>query len=235
MPGLGKMQEGIFVRRPNRFLAEIELPGDGPVWAHLPNSGRLKELLLPGAAVWIRPVSGVKRRTSYDLVLVEHNITAGSIYVCVDTRLPGAIFTEGLGLGFPSLMKGLTLERAEVRFLRSRIDFLLTASPGQETLVEVKSVTLVENGEARFPDAPTLRGSRHLEDLMQAPALGYEAAVIFIVQRSDAVSFVPNDAMDSLFGARLRQAVKRGVQVFAYSCQVTTGEITPLREIPALF
>lgn len=226
-----------FLRRENRFRAQVLLDGRA-VAAHVPNSGRLAELLTPSARVWILPAGESKRKTVCDLVLAEQTGTL----VAVDARLPNALVTEALAAGSLPPFVDYSQVQAEVRIGKSRLDFLLqrdplaaqvtaTANPGpvtealaqcrQRCWLEVKSVTLVDNGVALFPDAPTTRGLRHLQELQQLRRCGDRAAVVFVVQRQDAVAFSPHLVAHPEFAAALRRAQQNGVEVHAWRCAVT--------------
>ncbi|MHB0859303.1 MAG: DNA/RNA nuclease SfsA, partial [Anaerolineae bacterium] len=224
---LGELQEGVLVRRNNRFLATIMLDGR-EVTAHVSNPGRMTELLVPGCTAFVRVAEGIRRRTGYDLVLVKG---AGTL-VSVDTRLPNALVAEAFReerLAVP----GFTHMQAEVPLGASRIDFRLTGPVGVCWL-ECKSVSLVEGGKALFPDAPTVRGVRHLRELAQVAQVGGRAMVLFVIQRDDAVSLEPNDATDPAFGAALREVVRYGVEVRAHVCRVTRQEVRLAGEVPVL-
>lgn len=214
------------VQRLNRFAVLVTVNGRHEV-AHLPNSGRIQELLVPGTCALLveRPRPG--RKTLYDLLLVclEDQL------VSADARLPNALLKEELLAGRLAPFRHYTVVRPEARYGDSRCDFLLEGPQGR-CLVEVKSVTLVVEGTALFPDAPTVRGARHLETLMAAQRQGYQAAVVFIVQRADAHVFMPNDGADPTFGATLRQAAALGVEVYAYRCRVAETEIHIADAIP---
>jgi len=215
-----------FLRRENRFRATIEIDGR-PAAAHVPNSGRLGELLVPGALVWVSPASTSGRKTAYDLRLVAH----GDVLVSIDARLPASLLTEAWQEGrLPPFADCETLER-EVRAGDSRLDLRLWRS-GEPCWIEAKSVTLVENGLALFPDAPTSRGVRHLEELIRLRSEKERAAVIFVVQRPDAVAFSPNASADSAFARTLCAAAEAGVEILAFTCQVSLMEIVLDHAIP---
>ena len=216
----GSLVPATFVRRDNRFRVQVRVTGRVEA-AHLPNSGRLGELLVPGHAVWLAPADlrrKPQRRMAYDLALVEF---AGRL-VSVDARLPGRLVEEALRHGQLAGFERYTTLRREVRLGESRLDFRLEAEPDEPPCwIEVKSVTLVEDGTALFPDAPTLRGQRHVRELMGAVAHGDRAAVVFIVQRDDAARFRPHDAADPALGQALREAARAGVEVYAWRCRVS--------------
>jgi sugar fermentation stimulation protein A len=224
---------GIFVHRDNRFRVRVNVAGHvEPV--HLPNSGRLGELLVPGHEVWLTPADldrNPQRRTAYDLALVEF---AGRL-VSVDARIPGRLVAEGLHHGQLTGFEEYATVRREVRLGDSRLDFCLEAGSAEPRCwIEVKSVTLVENGIARFPDAPTLRGQRHMRELIGAVKSGDRAAALFIIQRDDAQCFAPYDEADPGFGQILRQAAEAGVEVHAWRCCVNREAIQLLDAIPVM-
>ncbi len=223
----GKLVAGHFVARDNRFRVTAEV-GGRRVWAHLPNSGRLGELLLPGCRILLveRPEAG--RKTGYDLSLVEHD----SRWVSVDARLPNELVEEALRVDRLAPLGGYADVRREVSYGRSRFDFLLEAPGRTPCLVEVKSITLVVAGLGCFPDAVTLRGRRHVEELAAAVGAGYRAVVVFCVQRDDATALRPHDESDPDFGQALRLAARRGVEIYAYSCRVEPGRIAIARQLP---
>jgi sugar fermentation stimulation protein A len=219
--------EGRFLARDNRFRATVEVAGQA-VWAHLPNSGRLGELLVPGRRVLLFARDGAKRKTRFDLSLVEFD----GCWVSVDSRQPNRLVHEALLAGRLAPFVGYPSVRREVRYGRSRLDLLLEAPSRSPCFLEVKSVTLVVDGLACFPDAVTARGRRHVRELAGALADGYRAAVVFVVQRGDAVGFRPHDESDPAFGTALREAASQGVEVYAYSCQVGPGLLEISHELP---
>ncbi len=216
---------GAFIRRDNRFRATVRLEAQD-VWAHVPNSGRLHDLFIPGRPVWLHPAANPHRKTPYDLKLVQ----MPEALVSIDARLPNPLFAEAVTAGrLPEF--ACQHIQPEVRYGDSRLDFRLTGPEGV-CWVETKSVTLVADGVARFPDAPTARGSRHLRELITIVRNGERAAVVFIVQRPDACAFAPAAAVDPLFAQTLAQAAAAGVEVRAYACQVDMTEIRLDRAIP---
>jgi sugar fermentation stimulation protein A len=228
----GTLVEGRFVARDNRFrvTVEVDVPGTGrqAMAAHLPNSGRLGELFIPGRRVILIERQGAQRKTGYDLSLVETE----DRWISVDARLPNDLVAEALArdklwplAGYPSVCR-------EVSFGSSRLDFLLEGPDRPPCLVEVKSVTLVLDGLGCFPDAVTLRGRRHLEELAAATREGYRAAVVFCVQRDDAAGMRPHDESDPGFGQTLRQVAQQGVEIYAYACTVEPGRVELVRELP---
>ena len=218
--------EARFIRRVNRFLAVVELNGCEES-VHVANSGRLRELFLPGASLWLKPAAGPGRKTSYDLALVE---AAGTL-VSADARLPNALVA---GAAVAGTLDGIGTPSAIVRestFGESRFDLMLEHENGRQ-YVEVKSVTLVENGVGLFPDSPTLRGAKHLNTLAEAVRAGHRAAVVFVVQRADATAFAANEPADPALAEASRRAVAAGVEAYAYNCLVTPGEVRLDRRLP---
>lgn len=217
-----KLIPATFIKRDNRFRATIQVEGH-PVRAHLPNSGRLRELLVPGRRVLLAAAQTPGRLTSYDLLMVDLDGTL----VSVDARMPGHLLYEALQSGRFGEFAGYAEAQREVTYGQSRLDLALEGGPdGGRCFIEAKSVTLVEDGVALFPDAPTQRGRRHLGELARARAEGHRAAVVFVVQRDDATSFSPHDEADPAFGQALREAAQAGVEVYAYKCRVSEREVT---------
>lgn len=222
----GPLKAARFLRRDNRFRVVVEVDGQTTM-AHLPNSGRLSELLIPGRDLRLAPMPNPRRKTPYDLKLVRY----AGVWVSVDARLPNPLFAEAFHTGPLPGFEGYNRLQAEVTIGDSRIDFLLSGPTGR-CWVETKSVTLVEAGIARFPDAPTIRGRRHLETLIHAVKRGDHAAAIFVVQRPDAHTFEPHTLADPHFARALRQASTAGVRVLACRCHVSEDEIVLDRLIP---
>ncbi len=214
-----------FLRRDNRFRATVLIEGR-EVWAHVPNSGRLDDLFIPQRPLWLHPATNPARKTPYDLKLVQ----LPQALVSIDARLPNPIFAEAVAAG---RLPEFTCDhiQPEVRFGDSRLDFRLTGPEGV-CWVETKSVTLVQEGVAYFPDAPTARGSRHLRELLAIAEQGERAAVVFIIQREDAIAFAPAASVDPTFSQTLTQVAAAGVAVRAYVCRVTLSEIELDRAIP---
>ena len=206
------MIEGRFLDRPNRFIAHVEIRGNVET-VHVKNTGRCRELLQPGARVWCAGSDNPARKTKYDLITVEK----GSYLINMDSQAPNAAvreWLEGGGLGPAELVL------PEQRFGRSRFDFYLERA-GKGMYLEVKGVTLEDQGICRFPDAPTERGARHLRELTAALEAGYDAAVLFVIQMRPVRWLEPNDRTDPAFGQALRQAAEAGVRVLAVDCHVT--------------
>ena len=222
------IQRARFLARPNRFIAHVDLNGRTEV-CHVKNTGRCRELLLPGAPVYLEASSNPARKTKYDLVAVEK----GDLLINMDAQAPNKVFGEWAaagGLGFVP-----TLLRPETTYGNSRFDYYWEWSQEGEArrgFWEVKGVTLEEGGTARFPDAPTLRGVKHLEELVLARQAGCEAGVCFIVQMAGMDHVEPNDATHPEFGAALRRAAQAGVEVLALECAVEPGRLAAERVLP---
>lgn len=211
-----------FLSRPNRFIAMVELEGQElPV--HVKNTGRCRELLVPDATVYLEPSGNPSRKTAYSLVAVDK----GSLLINMDSQAPNQVVEEALRQGWipPGLHGPITGVRREYTWGNSRFDFYLEAD-GRPTLMEVKGVTLEQDGLALFPDAPTQRGVKHLTELIRAREEGFGAWVVFVVQMAGMTDFAPNDATHPAFGEALRQAKAAGVGLCACSCRVTPDSLT---------
>lgn len=203
---------GIFLSRPNRFIAHVTIEGELCI-CHVKNTGRCRELLVPGAEVYVEKSENPARKTLYDLIAVKK----GGLLINMDSQAPNKAAGEAL----PRLLPGLTLLRAETVFGNSRFDFYAETEQNEKWFLEVKGVTLEENGVARFPDAPTQRGAKHLKELCRCVEEGYRACVLFVIQMKGIRYFTPNTATDPEFAKALRFASEHGVQVRAYDCLVT--------------
>jgi sugar fermentation stimulation protein A len=222
-----EVRQGTFIRRENRFACLVKL-GRKTEMVYLPNSGRLETVLLPGSTVFLAERASPSRTTNYDLVVAALD----GMFVSVDDRVPTELVYDALKKSALSPFAQYSSIRREVPRGRSRLDFLL-GDRATECFLEVKSITLVRNGIARFPDAPTLRGRQHVQSLIWAKKEGYETAILFVVQREDAQSFSPNDEIDADFGKALRLAQRAGVGMYAYKCTVTPTDIELTGRIPA--
>lgn len=215
----------VFLSRPNRFIAQVELDGRTET-VHVKNTGRCRELLLPGRTVYLAPGPAPSRKTKYDLIAVDK----GGLLVNMDAQAPNKVFAEWAQAG--RFADGLTLLRPETVWGRSRFDFYWEAGPGRKGFVEVKGCTLEDAGWCRFPDAPTERGVKHLRELIGCRNAGYEAAVCFVIQMAGMDRFSPNDAAHPEFGQALRDAAQAGVQVFAVGCAVTPDSLIMDKPVP---
>lgn len=211
------MTPGIFLARPNRFIAHVDIGGETQV-VHVKNTGRCRELLVPGCRVWCQESRNPARKTKFDLIAVEK----GNRLINMDSQAPNAAAKEWLLSGGLGKLEDL---RAETVRGDSRFDFSFTKD-GKQCFLEVKGVTLEENGVCAFPDAPTQRGVKHLRGLTALAREGIGAYVLFVIQMADVACLHPNDATDPDFGQALREAAQAGVQVLAMDCTVTPESMT---------
>lgn len=223
----GKILPARFLSRPNRFVARVEAEGEELV-CHVKNTGRCRELLVPGATVWLEESPNPSRKTKFDLIAVEK----GDRLINMDAQAPNKVFGEWAAAG--GFREGLTLLRPETTYGSSRFDFYWESSKSRG-FVEVKGVTLEEDGVVRFPDAPTLRGVKHLDELVKAREAGYEAAVCFVIQMENVRWFAPNDETHPEFGQALRRAAQAGVEILAMDCAVTPQSLTMGKSVPIRF
>ena len=208
---------GIFRSRPNRFIAYVEIEGREEM-CHVKNTGRCRELLTPGATVWCRYDANPSRKTKYDLIAVQK----GERLINMDSQAPNVAVKEWLAAGGMGAIGNL---RGEVTHGDSRYDFAFEKN-GRQCFLEVKGVTLENDGVCAFPDAPTERGVKHLRGLQKAAQDGFGAYVLFVIQMSDVTYLHPNDVTDPTFGQTLRDAAVAGVSVLAVDCAVTPDAMT---------
>ena len=214
------------VARPNRFLAICRL-GTAEVEAHVPDRGRCLDLLIPGQRVVLVAATGPLRRTLFTALLAEAKSAPG-VWVSLDPAGAPRLVEAALGAGLLPSLSGLTVTRREVLVGRSRIDLLLTG----EVLCEVKSVGAARDGVALFPDAPTLRGTRHLKLLAQRSRRGLRSAVVLCAQRGDVRAIAADAAIDPLFAKSLRAARRAGVLIAGLCCEALPEGMRLLREVP---
>lgn len=217
------MTPGTFLARPNRFIAHVEIDGQTEV-VHVKNTGRCRELLPVGAEVWCQRSDNPSRKTKYDLITVRK----GSRLINMDSQAPNLAAKEWLAAGGLGHVENL---RSETVHGDSRFDFSFTLD-GKRCFLEVKGVTLENDGICAFPDAPTERGVKHLRGLTQAAKDGFGAWALFVIQMTDVEYLHPNDATDPDFGAALREAAENGVQVLAVDCEVTVDEMRIRNYVP---
>ena len=220
------VSRGRFLERPNRFLARVEMEGQ-EVLCHVKNTGRCRELLNPGAVVYLQKSDNPNRKTGYDLIAVEK----GEMLINMDSQIPNYVAAEWLRKGslFP---EGANIQM-EKRYGNSRFDIYAEAGE-RKAFLEVKGVTLEVEGQARFPDAPTERGVKHVRELMGCVQEGYEAYLLFVIQMTGIQSFAPNWDTHPAFGSALQEAAQAGVQILAYDCQVRPDEIVLDQPVPVL-
>ena len=203
---------GRFLSRPNRFIAHIEIDDQAQI-CHVKNTGRCRELLTPGAQVWCERSANPARKTLYDLIAVQK----GPRLINMDSQAPNAAVKEWLAAGGLGEIENL---KSESSYGESRFDFSFTKG-GAPCFLEVKGVTLETDGICAFPDAPTTRGVKHLQELAKLAKEGYGAYVLFVIQMSDVKYLHPNDTTDPAFGQALRDAAQAGVQILTMDCAVT--------------
>ena len=212
-----KIKRGVFISRPNRFLAEVEIDGEKHI-CHVKNTGRCKELLVSGAVVYLDEPSNPDRKTKYDLVAVEK----GDLLINMDSQAPNKVIYEWISSG--NFFKNIVKIKLETVFSNSRFD-LYVETVDEKIFSEVKGVTLEYDGVAMFPDAPTERGIKHLNELIIAAEQGYKSYVFFVVQMERCKYFTPNETTHPEFAEALRRAKESGVNVIALNCSVTSDEL----------
>ena len=208
---------GKFLARPNRFIAHVEIAGCEEI-VHVKNTGRCKELLLPGATVYVQHFPEGKRKTKYDLIAVEKQ----NLLINMDSQAPNKVVQEWLMEQEP--FGKITYLKPECKHGDSRFDFYLETE-AKKMFIEVKGVTLEEKGVVMFPDAPTERGVKHVQELCHCLEQGYEAAIVFVVQMSGMRYFTPNRRTHAAFATALEQAAASGVQLMALTCAVTPDSL----------
>jgi sugar fermentation stimulation protein A len=209
--------KGKFISRPNRFIANIEIEDKIEI-CHVKNTGRCKELLIPGVTVFVQKSDDPKRKTKFSLigVIKENRI------INIDSQVPNKVVKEWIMKG--NLFSDVTLIKPETTYKNSRFDFYVETE-NKKMFIEVKGVTLEENGIVRFPDAPTERGLRHIQELCDCIKEGYEAYVIFVVQMKDVLHFEPNVETHKKFAEALIDAQKCGLNIIAVDCEVSKDSI----------
>jgi sugar fermentation stimulation protein A len=219
----GTMVQGTFLARPNRFVAHIEIEGKTEI-CHVKNTGRCRELLPAGATVWCLDAEAPSRKTRYDLIAVKK----GEKLINMDSQAPNAAVKEWLQSGGFGKVENI---KAEKTFGDSRFDFYFEKE-GKSCFMEVKGVTLEDDGICAFPDAPTDRGRKHIRELMRAREEGFGAYILFVIQMENVKYLHPNDATDPEFGKALRDAAAAGVQILAMDCKVKPEEMTIGKAVP---
>lgn len=226
-----KIVSARFLSRPNRFVAQVLLNGE-EVSVHVKNTGRCRELLVPDTVVYLEDFiyRQGKRKLLYDLIAVRK----GDLLINMDSQAPNKAAKEALENGSIKLpgMSELTIIRPEKVYGDSRFDFYIEDKNGEKGFIEVKGVTLENDGIASFPDAPTERGVKHLNELVKAAENGYHSYVLFVIQMSGMKLFTPNDATHMEFGDTLRYAAERGVHILAYECSVSPDSMEITNSVP---
>lgn len=207
------IRTGKFIARPNRFIALVEIDGCVET-CHVKNTGRCRELLLPGVTLFLQETDNTLRKTRYSVI----GVIKGERIINMDSQAPNKAVSEWLQSG--GLFRDITYLKAEKTYGNSRFDFYLETTD-RKIYIEVKGVTLEENGIVIFPDAPTERGVKHIRELCECTREGYEAFIVFVIQMKDVKYFKPNDVTDPEFGKALRDAARHGVQILAVDCEVS--------------
>lgn len=226
-----KIVQAQFISRPNRFVANVMLEGK-EISVHVKNTGRCRELLVPDATVYLEDLTcrQGKRKYLYDLVAVKK----GDLLINMDSQAPNKVVKEALiskAVQLPGMAE-LSIIKPETVYGDSRFDFYVEDENGTKGFIEVKGVTLENDGAASFPDAPTERGIKHLQELIKAKSSGYRAYILFVLQMSGMKFVAPNDATHKVFGDTLRAASKNGVNVLAYECRVTPESLEITAPVP---
>lgn len=221
-----KIIKGRFIKRLNRFVALCEINGE-EIYCHVKNTGRCGEILIEGAECFLEESENPDRKYRYSLVVVRK----GDRLINIDSQAPNK--AAGEFLACKRLFKDIENIRAEKTYGNSRFDFYFEHN-GKKAFLEVKGVTLENNGKVMFPDAPTQRGAKHLKELCSCVEEGYEAYVLFVVQMKNVSSFSPNDITDPEFAEALRKAEKAGVKILCYDCFVTESEMNICDEVPVI-
>ena len=221
-----EMLEGRFVRRRNRFIAEV-LVNDVMEEVHVRNTGRLRELFIKDVPVLLEPAANPERKTRFSLVCVKKN----EQWISVDSTAPNQVVEEMVRKG--RLFSDVNYVQREKTFGKSRFD-LYVEHAGKKHYIEVKGVTLEVDGVAKFPDAPTERGVKHIRELMEAKKQGYEASIVFVIQMKGVCAFKPNWATHPLFGEVLKEARNQGVDILAIDCIVTKDGIEGDSKVPVV-
>ncbi len=222
--------EGTFIKRINRFIAEVRINGSIET-VHVKNTGRCKELFVEGRKVYLQESSNPKRKTRYSLISIYKN----NILINIDSQIPNYVVFESLEKEIFKDFKDAVEIKREKKYKNSRFDIYYKKENGQEGFIEVKGVTLEENGLAMFPDAPTERGTKHVYEMIDAVQNGYEGNIFFLIQMNKIQDFTPNEKMDPKFTKALKEAFNSGVNVLVYDSIVTKDSIQINEKVNLLF
>jgi sugar fermentation stimulation protein A len=225
--------EGVLIRRYKRFLADVQLPDGNVVTAHTANTGSMEGCCTPGARVWLSNSGNPNRKYPLTWELVE---TVPDVLAGINTGLPNILVREGIEQGIIKEFQGYDLIRSEVAYgnENSRIDLLLQNGEDDKCYIEVKNVTLVEDGIAFFPDAVSQRGTKHLRELASVVLKGHRGVIFYCLQRKDAGEVRPADSIDPVYGQTLREVMDKGVEAIAYQADVTMNEINMTTPVPVV-
>lgn len=219
--------EAEFINRPNRFNAKVKLNNE-EITVHVPNTGRCKEILREGVKVHLREENNPTRKTKYDLIAAYK----GDILINIDSQIPNKVVAEALENKKIKKLSEYTIINKEKTFGKSRFDFKLSTENNEKIyFLEVKGVTLEENGHCRFPDAPTERGTKHILELIEAKSQGYGAGILFLIQLDNVMTFSPNDVTDPDFANALKLAKENNVDIMVYNCRVEKNLIEMKDEV----
>jgi sugar fermentation stimulation protein A len=217
------INKAVFIDRPNRFIARCEI-NEQVETVHVKNTGRCKELLIPGTTVFLEKFNAQTRKTNYDLI----SVIKGNRIINIDSQAPNKIFLEWAKSG--KFLPDILLIKPEYRFLNSRFDFYIE-TPFKKIFIEIKGATLENNGVVMFPDAPTQRGLKHISELIEVKKKGYEAYIIFVIQMENAKYFMPNYITHKAFADKLKECDDNGVNVAAFDTIVTEKSIVLNNEV----
>ena len=217
------INKAVFIDRPNRFIARCEI-NEQVETVHVKNTGRCKELLIPGTTVFLEKFNAQTRNTNYDLI----SVIKGNRIINIDSQAPNKIFLEWAKSG--RFLPDILLIKPEYRFLNSRFDFYIE-TPFKKIFIEIKGATLENNGVVMFPDAPTQRGLKHISELIEVKKKGYEAYIIFVIQMENAKYFMPNYITHKAFADKLKECDDNGVNVAAFDTIVTEKSIVLNNEV----
>ncbi len=218
------IKKAVFISRPNRFIANIEIDGEHQI-CHVKNTGRCRELLIPGATIYVKKHNNPNRKTNYSLI----SVLKGENLINIDSQVPNKAVHKWLIQN--NLFEDIEYIKPEYRYNNSRIDFFIKTKT-RRILLEVKGVTLEKNGIAMFPDAPTQRGINHINELIKAKNEGYDSYIFFAIQMNASRYFTPNDKTHAEFKDALINAKKAGVKILAYNCHVTKNSISISNKCP---
>jgi len=224
----GEIKKGIFKLRPNRFIAEVDIGGKEEI-VHVKNTGRCREILIEGTEVILEKARGSSRKTDYSLIAAYK----GDMLINIDSQVPNSVIYEAIKGNRIIGLENVRYIKREVKYDNSRFDIYFEKE-GKKGFVEVKGVTLEKEGVAMFPDAPTLRGTKHLYEMSRAVEEGLSGYIIFLIQLKGVKFFTPNSIMDKEFAKALNYADKMGVKILAYDSIVSEGEIKIGNEIPVV-
>lgn len=209
-----------FLNRKNRFIAEIEIDGKIQL-CHVKNTGRCRELLIEGVDIFVQENNNVNRKTKYSLICVKK----GNLIINMDSQIPNYVAKEGIEKGVVSQLKNVSYIKQEVKYKNSRFDLYFERQTGEKGFIEIKGVTLEDNGVVRFPDAPSERAIKHINELIEAKNEGYEAYILFVIQLKNVKYFEPNKETHYEFYEALKNAKNNNIHILAYDCFVSSDEI----------